>query len=155
MTDKPKQETAVTQLAPKRMQLAEHAFNNWHITPENGTPIEALLDTKYFANCVHSHTIKAGDRIHCDAEDGSYSVVLFVRDVGRMYCKTALLSKALFGGQEASAVTQVEGYEIKFRGQIKKWCVKRIDDGKEVQDGLGTRDAAGDWIREHLKALAA
>lgn len=155
MTDKPKQETAVTQLAPRRMQLAEHAFVTWHVTSEAGTPVEALLDPKYWANAVHSHPINRGHRIEVDCEDGSYTATLFVREVGRLFAKVTLLSKTMLGASDAADAVEVDGYTLKYRGTIMKWTVTRIADKKTVSEGHENKDAARDWLREHLKALAA
>lgn len=155
MNEKAKQETAVTQLAPRRMQLAEHAFVTWHVTPENGTPLEAVLDPKYWANAVHSHDMKAGHRIIVDAEDGSYTATLFVRETGRMYAKVALLSKNLLGAPDAADAVEYDGFALKYRGTVMKWTVTRVSDGKVIQEGLGTKDTAREWVTQHLKAMAA
>ncbi len=155
MNAQTQQETAVTQLAPRRMQLAEHAFSTWHISPEKDTPIEALLDTRYLANAVHSFPVKIGDRIVADAEDGAYTVTLYVREVGRAYCKVALLSKNEFGAAEVAPVTETDGHLLKYRGTVKRWTVTRVSDSREIKDTLQTKDEAAEWLKQHLKSMAA
>jgi hypothetical protein len=149
------QEGRMTQLAPGRVMLAEHAHQTFVATPEVGTPPEALLASKYWAHySVNSNTeMKPGDIILVKAEDGTYFSELMVRSkysggVNVVTLRHVVLDKAVETAQEA------QEYEIKHSGPRMKWRVIRLADKRELVNGLETRDAAVDWLREHKKAFA-
>lgn len=150
MNEPNKQETAVTQLAPRRMQLAEHARQVWHITPEKDTPLDAVLEPKYWAHV--SMQMKPGDHIEVLAEDGTWFAELIAIDPGRLYCKVALLRKAVLEKVDVEG-GELAGLQIRHRGALKKWCVIREND--VIQAELGSKEAARAWALEHLKAMAA
>lgn len=148
-----KTETNVTQLATKRMQLAEHMRNIWYVTPEAGTPIDALLDPKYWAHV--SAKFKPRDRIEADAEDGCYFAELMVIDAGRLFAKVKLLRKHEFNADEVSSVDIGTDFDVKWAGRHAKWRVVRKADGNALKEGFEDKQAAVVWAIDHVKALAA
>jgi hypothetical protein len=137
----------MTQLTPSRLQFAEHARTEWFVVPEFGTPFEALLDPAYWAHVAVQ--LKPCAEIIVHAEDGAYYGRLLVRDAGRLYASVAKLEYI-----ELQKIDVLEGssfppgYEVKFRGPIQKWCVLR---GKDVLKDGQSKDAATQWLREHLR----
>ncbi len=149
-------ENKVTQLAPNRVLLAEHARNTWHATPEAGTPPDALLDPKYWAHYAvnHSVLIKPEDHIHAYPEDGAYFVELIVRDISRGGVRVRELRRVLFDKDEPSGET-IDDHEIKYSGPSLKWTVIRRSDKRRLSDGHAEKRLAEDWLRENRKAHAA
>lgn len=166
MSDKPEsvvaainktmQEGRMTQLAPNRLMLAEHAHNTYVATPETGTPPDALLDSKYWAHYSvnTSFLVKPGDIILVKPEDGTYFMELIVRSTYRGGVKVAEILRKQFDAA-AEAAEEADDHEIKFSGSIKKWRVIRKADRHELVSGLDSKEAATDWLREHRKAFAA
>lgn len=140
----------MTQLATNRIQPVEFMRTIWYVTPENGTPLEAVLDPKYWAHV--SWQFKPRDRIEVDADDGSYFAELMVIDAGRLFAKVELLRKHEFTS------TEVEGemslYEVKWAGRHAKWRVLRKADRVVLKDGFEDRQAADLWAASHSRAAA-
>lgn len=85
MSDSKPQETKVTQLAPNRLALAEHAHQTWVAAPETGTPPEATLDPKYWSHYSVNPNMQMnmGDIILVKPEDVTYFQELLVRERDR------------------------------------------------------------------------
>lgn len=154
--NKTMQEGKMTQLAPNRVMLAEQARNTWHANPEAGTPVDALLDPKYWAHYAVSHSIviKPGDRIEAYPDDGTYFAELLVRDVSRGGIRVAELRRKEFDKVEAVGES-IDGHLIKYQGARIKWAVIRESDKKRLSEGHADPQTARDWLREHAKAFAA
>ncbi len=156
MNEKAKQETAVTQLSPNRVMLGEHAHQTFVAHPETGTPPDALLDPKFWAHYSvnPSMQMNTGDVILVKPEDGTYFMELIVRSTFRGGVKVAELRRVMF--DQADAQNEDLGdHELRWSGARLKWRVIRKSDKRELTSGLPSKDAARDWLREHLKALAA
>lgn len=154
--NKTMQEGKMTQLAPNRVQLVEHARQKWHATPETGTPPDALLDPKFWAHySVNSNiVIRPGHLIECYAEDGAYFMELLVRDTSRGGIRVVELRRVVFDKVEEVAES-FEDHEIKWQGSKIKWAVIRKSDRKKLNDGFEEKDQATQWLRDHRKAFAA
>lgn len=142
----------MTQLATDRIQFAQHMRNVWYVTPEFGTPVEALLDPQYWAHV--SAKFKPRDRIEVDAEDGSYFVELRVEDAGRLFAKVVVLRRCDFVAS-VEKEEQTPEYKIMWAGPHAKWRIVRSTDKGLVKDGLETRSAAELYLASHVKAMAA
>jgi hypothetical protein len=147
-------EGKMTQLAPNRVMLAEQAHQTFVATPETETPPEALLDPKYWAHySVHQHfDFKPGDIILVKPEDGSYFMELIVRAKTAGAVKVAELRRVVLD-KSAEDVEDAGEHEIKWSGPRLKWRVIRKHDKREMKNALDTKDAARDWLREHVKAF--
>jgi hypothetical protein len=153
MTTKKPQETAtVTQLNPHRMQPAESKRTVWHVTTEAETPLDAVLDPKYWAGCASK--MRSRDRIEVEAEEGTYFAELMVLDVGRASAQVVLMRKVEFKANTVSGA-DLGDFEVTWRGVDKKWCVVRKSDKRVQRDGLETKQQAVNWATEHLKTIAA
>lgn len=141
----------MTQLATDRIQIAKHMRNVWYVTPEHGTPVEALLEPQFWAHV--SAKMKPRDRIEVDAEDGSYFVELRVEDAGRLFAKVVVLRRVDL--QPTEQVEQPSDYKIMWAGPHAKWRIVRSKDKGLVKDGLETRTAAELYLASHAKAMAA
>lgn len=153
--NKTMQEGKVTQLAPNRLMLAEHAHQSYVAYPETGTPPDALLDPKYWAHySVNPNTdMKPGDIVLVKPEDGTYFMELIVRAKAAGGVKMAKLR--LVELDKSDPGEDLGDYEVKWSGNRLKWRVIRKSDKRELVNGIETQDAARDWLREHKKAFAA
>lgn len=141
----------MTQLIPIRMSLAEGVRNCYRVVPENATPFEALLDPAYWAHV--SAKLRPTDKIEVEAEDGSYTALLIVRDAGRLYAKVAVVYYVKLDPVEVGAAAVVPSeYSVSFKGPLLKWCVTRGKD--RLREGMGSRGEADAWLQEHLKNVA-
>lgn len=143
----------MTQLATDRIQFAQHMRNVWYVTPEHGTPVEALLEPQFWAHV--SAKMKPRDRIEVDAEDGSYFIELRVEDAGRLYAKVVVLRRVDFSPAEVTAESETVEYKVMWAGPHAKWRIVRAKDKGLVKDGLETRTAAEQYLVSHAKAMAA
>ena len=140
----------MTQLTPTRFQASEVVRNQWHAQPEFGTPIDAMLDPKYWAHV--SARLTRGDRIYALAEDNSFHAGFLVLDAGRLYAKVVKIPGECFEIQ-SNQMLNIEvpnGFSIKFRGP-KKWSVLRGED--VLTEGLSKTEAER-WLTEHVKLAA-
>jgi hypothetical protein len=153
--NKTMQEGKVTQLAPNRLQLAEHAHQTYVAYPEADTPPEAVLDPKYWAHYSVNHNtdMKPNDIILVKPEDGTYFMELMVRAKFTGGVKVAELRRVML--DKAETTEDLGDYETRWSGNRLKWRVIRKSDKRELVSGLETKDAAYDWLREHKKAFAA
>ncbi len=140
----------MTQLNPDRMKLAEHVRRDWCATPEFETPPEALLDPGYWAHKA-AHLTK-GDIIHARPEDDSYFMELLVLEVGKLFAKVVALRVVKITDAQILNIKVPEGYEIKFRGPVKKWSVLRGTD--VLAEGM-LKAAAEKWVTDHVRAKEA
>lgn len=140
----------MTQLASNRLHFAENRRNIFTVTPEAGTPYEAVLKEGYWAHV--SAKLRPTDRIEVLAEDGSYFAELIVLDAGRLYAKVAELRKVSLDPIEVKeSDLTVDGLEAKWRGPQLKWCVMR---GKDcLKDGMDKATAVH-WMKNHATAAA-
>jgi hypothetical protein len=159
MSDKKPQETVgMTQLAPNRLATAEYAHQTFVATPETGTPPDALLDPKYWAHYSVNPNVKinVGDIVLVKPEDGTYFMELMARDAFRGGIKMVELRRVVLDAEESPADADFgKEFEIKHSGPNLKWRVIRKVDKRELVNGISTKEAARDWVREHKKSLAA
>ena len=141
----------MTQLQTMRHFLDAANKRNWHyVVPEEGTPFEAILDPGYWAHVAAQ--MAPGDWVEVDAEDGSYTALLKVRDAGKLYAKLSVFQLTIF--DEKVEVMQggpaLAGHVVKWRGPVHKWCVLR---GADVLiEGL-TKDAAYAWLGQYSRTV--
>lgn len=143
----------MTQLSPTRLREAEHSVMYWHVTPEHGTPFEALLDPAYWAHV--SSRLKPNDHILVDAEDGSYWGEIKVRDAGKLYAKVSKLHYVELDHVEVEqSGHEIKGFEVKYRGPVQKWSVIRLMDKAVLKDGM-LKNEANLWLTNYVQAQAA
>lgn len=158
--NKTMQENRVSQLAPGRVMLAEHAHQTFVAAPETGTPFEALLDSKYWAHYSVNPNMemKPGDMILVKPEDGTYFAELIVRTKYRGGVVVVALRKVDLSetvrSEKAVQIAEDPEYDLKHSGPVKKWRVIRKLDKRELVSGLDTREAAEQWLAEHKKVAA-
>lgn len=152
----------MTQLAPRRFEQDAAYVRNIHtIIPEVDTPMEAILDRGYWAHVAQY--LKPWDRIEVRAEDGSYYAELIVMASGKLFADVQLLAKYdLVQVIPGAMDTTPEGYYVKWRGTLQKWCVLRdgtTDSGAPVKakdvmrEGFDDEATARRWLADFLKTV--
>jgi hypothetical protein len=144
---------------PQRLhQLTVGHYNAiWDYRPPVGHTIEHLLDPDYWVHSLHSGQIRPNDEIRAIAEDRSYYVQLFVKDVdkARQWAQMVLLVTH-WQGAPASADADAEypgGYRIQFSGP-HKWRIMSPA-GAIVDKGFESKGDAEKALAGLTKARAA
>lgn len=141
----------VPMLRESRLRLAEFARQVHHVVPEDGTKFEDILREEFWA--MVSHKFKPCDLIEVHAEDGSYFAQLYIRAAGRNWAKVALINRVDL--EPAGAAIGSTEYEATWKGPHHKFAVVRLSDSQIIKSGFDTREAAGEYIKSHQKAMAA
>lgn len=149
-------EGKMTQLAPNRFMLAEHAHQTWVANPEPGTPPEALLDHKYWAHYSVNPNLqmKPGDIILAKPDDGAFFMELLVRSLYRGGVHVVELRRKSFDKLDMQPGEDFGEYEVKYSGPRYKWNVVRKADKQRMTEGHELKDGAIAWLREHMKAFS-
>lgn len=141
----------MTQLQPSRCKLAEFERAVFSITPEEGTPFDALLDPGYWAH-VSGH-FRIGSRIEIYPPEGNYYAELFVQACGRLFARVAVLRKIDFDAVDVSEDDLTAGYTVKYSGMHAKWAVYRVSDKTMVASKMEDKPAAMAWLAQHVKTV--
>ena len=134
-----------------RVSLTEFARQAHHVVPEDGTKIEDILREEYWS--MVAYKFKPCDIIEVHSEDGSYFAELYVRAVGKNWVKVALLRKVEL--EPAQKAMDAPEYEATWKGPHRKFSAIRTSDNQIIQDGFDSREQAIDYIKNHMKAMAA
>ncbi len=145
----------MTQLQPSRCKPAEFQRALYAVTPEAGTPFEALLEPKYWAHV--SMNFRPGCHIEVYPPEGHYYAELLVQDSDHLWAKVAVLRKVdLQAVEVGSQDLDLSGFEVAFGGVNDNWVVRRLmGKGKKdtLKTGLGTKAEADDWLRKHVRTV--
>jgi hypothetical protein len=137
------------QLIPSRFQNAEHARTVWRVVAEEATEIEDILKPIFWAHV--GHYMQRFDRIEVLADDETWFVELLVRDAGRGFAKVAVLSKHTFE-DATEAPSTIEGFEVVWKGPIRKFVVIRNADRSLLKEQLANKAQAIAWTQEFIRA---
>ena len=157
MSTKPAAETsAPAPLAPprsliaSRFQNAEHARTVWRVVAEEGTTLAEVCKPIFWAHVAH--TMARFDKIEILADDETWYAELMVRDCGRGFASTVVLSHIEFDANEGDKPVSAEGFEIGWKGVKRRFVVIREADRTLVKEELPTKAAAMAWVQEFVRA---
>ena len=146
----------------KRVSLSEHAMKQaeyerttWCVTPDAGTPYEALFQPNYWAH--NARRLKLWDLVEVRyfSDDQCYWALLLVEGKGDLWAKVTELWKKELGKVEPGKAGLLDDFEVKYKGPAVRWCVIHKPSGRRVHEKSQTEEQATGWLREHKKALAA
>lgn len=140
------------QIAAARFKEAAQVRNEWVITPEEGTPFEAVLREDYWSHIASR--LRPCDIIEVHAEDATFFARLYVRTAGRLWAKVAVMEFVDFT-KDAPVAVRDTGHEVKWKGPHMKWAVIRTADKEAVQGGFENKEIAAGWLADYLKQVAA
>lgn len=144
----------MTQLAPRSFSMKRSMVNEWYAKPEPGTPLEAVLDPKYWAHC--SAQLAPENVITVIPEGAPWRAELLVLDAGRGYAKVIVLNHVEIESHEVVGdESAADDYDVRWAGPHAKWRVVRKSDKKVMIEERATKQDAYLWIASHRKAMAA
>ena len=139
-------------MKPTRLALAEHATITWHHVPEIGTSLEDVCAPSYWTHVARS--LRGGQKIEVLSPMGDWWAMLLVRVAGSQEAAVSVLQHVVLGAAET--VTEPDAvYEIKWRGPSAKWSIVRKEDSVVVKEHIDSQDIASQWLKNHMKAMAA
>ncbi len=139
---------------PGRMNLAQSQFSIWDVVPDFGTTPEQLEDPAYWAHCAKR--LNVWDRIVARSEDGSWMAEFVVVERGNLYARVRPLPgypMSLQVSEPDVDSSMPTGYAVKWTGPHSKYAVTR--NGDKLRDRFENKGSASQWLREHLKGVAA
>ena len=137
---------------PTRLFLSSHASRVYRHTAEHSEKPEDVSNPAYFAHVAKQ--LSFGDKIEVMAEDGSWYREVVVRATGLNEVITGLLSHVDFSGPAETESPDMP-YEIKYRGPHRRYSIIRKSDGEAIRDDLQTKEAAGQWLKNHMAVVHA
>lgn len=145
------QTPGVPMIRESRLNFVEFARQTHHAVPEEGTRLEDILKDDFWS--LVSAKFKPGDLIEVHAEDGTFFAELYVRAAGRNWAKVALLRNVELEPVQAAIVSPE--FDIAWKGPHRKFSVLRLSDSQIIKDGFEAREQAADYIKSHVRAMAA
>lgn len=137
-------------LIASRFQNSEHARTVWRVVAEEGTTLDDVRKPIFWAHVAH--TMARFDKIEVLADDETWYAELMVRDCGRGFASTVVLSHIEFEANEADKPTSTEGFEIGWKGVKRRFVVIREADRTLVKEELPNKAAAMAWVQEFVRA---
>lgn len=132
-----------------RLRSAEVIRNVWHLTPEGGTPVEALNDPDYWAHI--SRQLRPSDVVEVMPDDMSWRAEFLIGAIMGLKVYHARLS------YQELKFTKPEGiveYAIEWKGPHHKHAVVDKVSKASIKVGFETKDAATAWLQDYLKRAA-
>lgn len=120
-----------------------------------GVPFSAVLVPSFWAFVAPKLAARAKplSRIHVTAEDGTYSGLLLIRDIGSNWVRVSKLSYVdCDAGIEPDIVSEDDGLVIKHRGfgNFGVWDGRRKD---WLGESHRSKEAADGYLRSHRVAM--
>lgn len=143
---------SIKPLTPGRLRPAEACWRTHGVLVEAGTARTAILEPGFWGNVVQR--LRPLDRIEVIDEQGRWLAVLLVRAVGQSEAVVAPLWSVDFD-EAALPKEKAPEFEAKWIGHRSRWAVLRSIDKSIVREGMQSREEAEEYIRSHVKALAA
>lgn len=137
---------------PTKLTPADYAVTVYFHSPEFGVSLKDIQKPEYWVHVARQ--LRPGHRIEVLASDETYWAMLIVRAVGRTEAVVQVLQEVKLGKSEAPADAE-SPFEIKWRGPTKKFSAVRKSDGAVVKEDMQTREQADQWLKNHLKTMAA
>lgn len=137
-------------LNPQRMGLAEQLRQDWVVNAEQGTTIEEVLDSQYWAHMASQ--MQPFDTVEVRLETGEWLLKLRVINTGRNWAQ--MFEEHRYELVERSeTMPAATRYRVDWKGPQMKWSVIRVADSEVVQKELPSKAAAQDWLASHERAI--
>lgn len=136
-------------LNPQRMGLAEQLRQDWVVNAEEGTSIQDVLDTGYWAHMASQ--LQLYDHIEVRLETGEWILELIVLDIGRNYARVYVAQKHDFGEVDLQVPVGAISHKVEWKGPQRKYVVIRISDSAPLQEGFTSKPEALVWMENHIK----
>jgi hypothetical protein len=144
----------MTQLMNKNFSQKRSLVNEWYAKPEFGTPLEAVLEPRYWAHC--SSQLAPEDVITVMPEGAAWRAELLVLDAGTGFAKVVVINSIDLDKHEVTGeLPSTDDYDVRWTGRHTKWRVIRKSDKKVMVENQKTKQDAYGWISNHKRAMAA
>jgi len=145
------QSPGVPMIRESRLNFVEYARQTHHVVPEEGTTLDDILKDAFWS--LVAFKFKPGDLIEVHAEDGCFFAELYVRAAGRNWAKVALLRHVAL--EPITVDMASPEFDVTWKGPHRKFSVVRVADNQIIKDGFEAREQAVDYVKTHVKAMAA
>ncbi len=133
---------------PKTLKPIGHYVNTYAVIVPVGMDFEACLEPEFW--CHVASRLQPHDEIVLAPEDGSYRAHLFVRSVGKVEARVAVVHKAEFDDVQPAAEADWNAtHRVIHAGPHHKWRVERVVDDEILKHGFPSKAAAESFAREH------
>lgn len=147
-----KEEKRAVVLNPQRIGLAEQLRQDWVVNAADGTTVQDVLDTGYWAHMASQ--LQIYDHIEVRLETGEWVLQLIVLDVGRNYARVYLAEKYDFAEVRMDTPTNAITHKVEWKGPQRKHVVIRLSDSAALQEGFSSKTEAMAWMENHIKVAA-
>lgn len=134
---------------PNNLQLVEQQVLTWYFRVPVEMPFDELLKPDFWTNV--GSKLSPHNRILVDADDGSWTALLFVRSAARISAVVEVISKTEFSDIDLPRMS-VDEFDINFLKGSNTWRIKR--GSKVLEDGFDSKHAASAWLGNYLKNAA-
>lgn len=140
---------------PQRVQLAEHGRQDWVVNAEEGTTVQDVLETSYWASVAPMFQVF--DKIEVRLETGEWILELIVMEVGRTYARVHVATRHNLRDASVPVREPKEPavHEVKWLGIQRKFCVQRISDGAYLQENFKAKELAQSWLENYERTIAS
>lgn len=149
MSEVKEAEKRVLILNPQRIGLAEQMRQDWVVNAEEGTTVQDVLNTGYWAHMAAQ--MQVYDHVEVRLETGEWILDLIVLDVGRNYARVYVAAKHDFGEVDARPSTESITHKVEWKGPQRKHVVIRLADSAVLQEGFSNKSEALLWMENHIK----
>lgn len=136
-------------LPPRRVTIAESAFNRWNVIADAGTTQDDLENSAFWTHNIQG--IRRGDEVRVVAADGSF---IARGDVLATGPKDILVDIWQFRERESvnpEALSIPSEYSIEWAGELEQFRVLR---GTElVKSAFQTRGQAQQWLGDYVRSM--
>lgn len=136
-----------------RFSLDEHVNQNWTLTVESGTTLDAVLKPEYLANV--SARLRPYDRIRVRVDTGEWYAELLVLTCGRVWAKLVPIFTVDLAPKEIEVLESeiCDQFFIQWRGPHLRFCVLRKLDKEPIKEQLQSREEADSWLSSYTRTL--
>lgn len=140
---------------PTSLVLLDYTTRCWGLTVPPDVGMDQILLPEFWAH-VAVRQLRPFDDVRVFCEDGSWTALLFAREVERATARMGVIWHRNF--DEADCAPELipaesEEYKVKWRGPQIKFVVIRKSDKQEMIRNI-SKPAAEDYIRERVKTDA-
>jgi len=135
----------------KNFHESQFRQTSWFAIAEVGTKPDDVLSIEYWRH-VAGRQLAPGAKIAVMCEDKSWYGELIVFATYGHGAVTRFIFPPVIIREKAEIPAGDTEYSVEDLGLAKKWGIRRTKDGRVVQSGLESREAANKWVYEFLRA---
>jgi hypothetical protein len=151
-------------LDPDRLQPAEAIRRTWWVTVPAGTPMERVMDPRYWSRCIPNFGSRVidqpPDRIEVMPPDRSWFLELMILSVGAEEVEVMKVAGGVLPDRRAAMLTRgplgadVTDFEFHDLGPGQGWAVVRKHD-QQVMHKCRMQSGCAPWLSSYLRTVRA